>query len=51
MFRLAERLGMTISELETRMSAREIIEWMAHDELTAWEHEQARAEAKAKAGR
>ena len=44
---------MTVAELGVRMSSYEVAEWLAHDDLCAWEHEQARkqAEAKAKARR
>ncbi len=37
---------MTVAELGRRMSASEISEWRAHDELQAWRHEQAMKEAK-----
>jgi hypothetical protein len=33
MFRLALALGMTVAELEQRMSASEISEWIAYDSL------------------
>jgi hypothetical protein len=48
---LAERLGMTKAELCGRMSHAELIEWVAHDELTAFEREHAAkaAEMEAKA--
>lgn len=32
---LAERLGMTVSEMEARMSIEEFDRWMAFDRLTA----------------
>ena len=38
---LAHRLGMTVEELLNRVSSAELTEWRAHDELTAWEQEQA----------
>jgi len=37
---LAERLGMTVSELDQRISSAELVEWIAHDELTRFEREQ-----------
>jgi hypothetical protein len=43
MFILAERLGMTVAEVGSRMSARELILWVAHDSLTAQETEMAQA--------
>lgn len=36
---LAERLGMTVSELETRMSVNELDRWMAYDRLVEVEIE------------
>jgi hypothetical protein len=33
MFRLALALGMTVAELETRMTARELAEWQLYDAL------------------
>lgn len=33
MFRLAATLGMTVAELETRMSSAELSEWIAYDEI------------------
>lgn len=43
MFHLAERLGMTVGELGTRMTAAEYMLWMSHDSLTTAEaqHQQA----------
>lgn len=35
MFRLAERLGMTVAELGQRMSAPELMEWLALDQMDA----------------
>ena len=37
-------MGMTHAELAVRMSASELVEWLAHDELTASEIEFARME-------
>lgn len=36
MFRLALALGMTVKELEQRMSSRELSEWMAFFSLEPW---------------
>jgi hypothetical protein len=49
---LAERLGMTVTELCARMPHAELLGWAAHDELTAFELEHARkqAEMNARAG-
>ncbi len=40
MLALAERLGMTMSELSERMTAQELMLWQAHDSLSAIEAEQ-----------
>ena len=40
---------MTRDELETRMSAAELTDWIAEEEIRVWEHK--RAEAKASRGR
>lgn len=40
---------MTVEELSERISAAELIEWMAHDELTMAEREAARAKARLQA--
>ncbi|MBT9177528.1 MAG: hypothetical protein DDT20_01862 [Firmicutes bacterium] len=53
MFRLARDLGMTVAELEQRMSAREFTEWIAFCSAEAKEEEAAykKAAQKAKKGR
>lgn len=42
-FRLAERLGMTVTELRGRMSLRELHMWMAYDHVVADDREHAKA--------
>lgn len=49
MFVLAERLGMTVGELMARMSYAEFVLWAAHDELTAFDREQARKQSEMEA--
>ena len=41
LFVLAERLGMTVAELGDRLTAPELVEWQAFDELRAAEQEKA----------
>ena len=43
---MAERLGMTRDEMCARMSHAEFVDWIAHDELTAFERDFAQKEAK-----
>jgi hypothetical protein len=40
---------MTAAEMSARMSAAELMGWIAHDELTAFEREMAHKEAEMKA--
>jgi hypothetical protein len=40
---------MTVAELSVRMSSAELVDWMAHDQLTAFEREHAQKEAEMKA--
>lgn len=40
---------MTVKEVGDRMTAAEMIEWLAHDEITAMDRKQAEREAESKA--
>jgi hypothetical protein len=42
---LAERLGMTVGQLEVRMSSRELTEWQLYDQIRGAEHDAAAQQA------
>lgn len=46
---MAEKLGMTVEELERRMSAREMIEWTVEGRLREEDRKQAELNAEAEA--
>lgn len=46
---LARALGMTLAELDARVSYDEYLQWRAFHSWEAWKHEQAEAAARARA--
>lgn len=51
MFERAEKLGMTVEELQTRMAYRELVAWQQLDVIRSDERKKAEREAQRKASR